>query len=351
MAVKVVAISDDDGATWFDLPGDGFEFTQDGDAVTDTILGQVFSSEFTGLITWGVSGNVIFKGVPGYACTIKKAGATTAMVDEPMSLVSGKTYKVTNVAKNVFDRAVALVFEDNGVVVDDADIESVDYLYGRVTFTSGYTVTGPITVASGSYLPLAVIGKFQELSLTQTAEANDDSYYQAVQANDGYRIHNYGLKTVSAEASGIFDSTGDFSNLLKSRGELILEIRPAGNDLTIARGFFRAMSNNASGDVGATEQQSINFSLNVPYDAAAGAAIVPFKWLIDPTSTLAPAVVKCISAWENSEVIKVRYSPDGVGGADEAEGDVIVSDVSFNSSIDATNDFSLSFMGAGEITV
>lgn len=350
MAVKVVAISDDSGANWFDLPGDGFEFNQDGDPVSDTILGQVFQSEFTGLISWGVSGNVIFKGVPGYACTIKKTGTSTAMSAEPMSLVSGKTYKVTNVAKNVFNRSIALTFLDNAVAVDESDIESIDYLFGRVTFASGYTVTGPVTV-TGEYLPLAVIGKFQELSLTQTAESNDDSYYSAVQANDGYRIHNYGLKTVAAEASGIFDATGDFSNLLKTRGELILEIRPAGNDLTVARGFFRAMSNNGSGDVGATEQQSINFSLNVPYDAAAGAAIVPFKWLIDSTSTLAPAVVKCINAWSNSTLLMVRYSPEGVGGAGEAEGDVMVSDVSFDSSIDGTANFALSFMGAGEITV
>ncbi len=351
MAVKVVSVSDDSGASWFDLPGDGFDYNHDADSITDTILGQTYASAFSGLITWGVGGNVIFKGVAGYNCSIKKTGTTTAYTDEPMSLVSGKTYKVTNAAKNVFDRAVALVFEDNGVVVDAEDIESVDYLYGRVTFVSGYTVTGPVTVASGSYLPLASVGKFKELSLTQTAEANDDTYYQIAQSNGGYKVHNYGLRTVSLEASGIYDSASDFDSLIQARQELILEIRPANDELTIARGYFRAMTNNNSGDVGATEAESVNFELNVPYDSTGGAAIVPFKWLIDTTSTIPSAVRKCIDAWQNTTDLLVRYSPNGVGGAGEKEGNAIVTEVSFASSIDGTNDYSVTFMGDGAITV
>ena len=349
MAVKVVAVSTDNGVTWLSLPGDGFELSHEGNEITDTILGQNYASAYTGLINWSVSGNVIYKGVAGYSLTIKKTGSSTAYADEPMSLVSGKTYKVTNAAKNVFDRQVALVFEDNGTPVLAADIESIDYLYGRVTFASSYTVTGPVTVASGSYLPLAAVGKFKETSLTQSAEVIDDSYYQAVQANNGYVINNYGLKTVSLEASGILDTSEDFNALIKDREELIIEIRPAGNDLTIARGYFRAMTSNFSGDVGATEAESVMFTLNVPYSESAGAAIVPFKWLFDSSTTLTAAVRACINAWQNETNIKVRYSPEGVGGAREVEGDAVVTEVSFSSSIEGNNEFSLTLSGAGEL--
>ena len=46
--------------------------------------------------------------------------------------------------------------KDNGVTVAAANIASIDYLFGQVTFVGGYTVTGPVTM-DASYIPTATI--------------------------------------------------------------------------------------------------------------------------------------------------------------------------------------------------
>lgn len=92
-------------------------------------------------------------GLAGYLGSVKVSGDSSAVVDQGMTLSSGKTYYSTSAANNIWDPTVAVTFEDNTVPVAAADIESVDYLMGKVTFASGYTVTGPVTF-SGNVLEL-----------------------------------------------------------------------------------------------------------------------------------------------------------------------------------------------------
>src|SRR5690606_16541080 len=101
-----------------------------------TIFGQAFESGETGLIGATINSNALYKGFAGYIVKMLKSGNSTSLTDEAMSLVSGKTYQVTDTAKQLLDIGVALVVEDNNVVVSSANIESIDWLFGKVTFKS-----------------------------------------------------------------------------------------------------------------------------------------------------------------------------------------------------------------------
>lgn len=341
MPAKTIQVSDDNGSNWYTLPGNQGELTYEGNEIEDTIFGQNFESDMTGLIGWSVDANGLYKGYAGYVAKIMKSGTPTALTDEAMSLVSGKTYQVTNSAKRCFDRATALVFEDNSTPVDSADIDSIDHLFGRVTFTSGYTVTGPITVASGNYLPLTQLGKGKSFTLTQTANAIDTTDFATAQANSGFRTFIYGLKTVQCELQGVFDSTAALRALLAARSELVLEINPDGAGLSVARGFFRAMSTGQSGDVGELEEETVSFNLSVPDQAD---VVTPFKWLHASNTTLNTAIQKCLSAWAGETLIDVRYLYDGTNGR---AGDAVITDLTLTGGLEAMNEFSVAFQGSG----
>ena len=199
-------------------------------------------------------------GTAGYLTTVKRGGTPTAFSDEPMSLASGRTYQVVDPVKRVWDRDLAPTVYDDGVEVDSADIESLDYLFGRVTFASGYSVAGPVTV-DGQYMPLAPVGGANSYKLNLGGDVLDDTDYDSAQASGGHRSKRYGLLDVSLTLSRWEDLSRDFSDLLLSGQAVLIEVRPGGGDLT-ARGWYVIESDNWSGDVAALETGEIGFLLD-----------------------------------------------------------------------------------------
>jgi len=110
----------------------------------------------------------------GYATSVMMTGTSTAMTDDAMKLVSGKTYKIVATAKRVWDRTQTITVKDNTVAVSASNILSIDYLFGQVTFVSGYTVSGAITV-SGKYLPMAAVAGSHAYTLNTARELLDDT--------------------------------------------------------------------------------------------------------------------------------------------------------------------------------
>lgn len=108
---------------------------------------------------------------------VKLDGTPVALAAEPMSLVSGKTYRVTALAKRCFDPSVALEIRDNGVAVGAANIEAIDYMNGLVIFAAAYTPTGPITVQSGSYIPFVTIGTVKSFDFQTMKDMLDKSVF------------------------------------------------------------------------------------------------------------------------------------------------------------------------------
>lgn len=343
MPAKRVQISDDNGSNWYTFPGNTGELTREGQDLNDTIFGQNFESGMTGLFSGALNANGLFKGYAGYMAKLMKSGSTTAFTDEATTLVSGKTYKITAATKNVWDRSVAVVVEDNGVAMNAADIESIDYLFGRVTLDSAYTPTGAITV-TGSYFPMTQIAKGRSYDLTQTANAIDNSVFETVQANGGYRTFEAGLKTVKLSISGVYATSNAFEALLAARAECIIEINPDGAGKSMARGWFRPMSMGQSGDVGDLEEGSLDFTLAVPDQED---VVTPFKWIHDATSTLNTSIKKALAAWEADSVVDVRYLHDGTNGF---TGDAIVTDLSLSGGMEAMNEFQVKFAVSGALT-
>jgi hypothetical protein len=343
MAAKTIQLSADGSTNWLTLPGSKGELEYQASDLKDTIFGQEYESGQTGLIGWMANANGVYKGYAGYVAKVLKSGSTTAMTDEAMTLVSGKTYKITNAAKNVWDRTVTPTFEDNAVAISANDIESIDYLFGRVTFTSGYTVTGPITVATGSYLPMAVVAKANSFTLTQTADTKETSDFETAQANGGFRTFEYGLRKVELSTQGTFATSNGFKALLTARSEVVIEINPDGANGSVARGWFKPMNTGQSGDVGALEEETLSFSLAVPYQSD---VIAPFAW-VHTSSTLSAALQLALSSWANGTECHVRYLSDGTNGQ---KGEMVITDISLTGGLEAMNDFALKMQGTGAPT-
>jgi len=340
MGTKTVAVSTDD-ITYNTLPGNSGELNNEAGAIDDTIFGQAYKSSETGLINWGVKAPAFFKGYAGYLAKIKKQGTSTVMTTEAMTLVSGKTYKITNTAKNVWNNTVAPTVFDNGVN-QTANVLSINYLFGQITFKASYTPTGPVTV-TGAYYPTVTLGSTMSYTLTQTAEAVENTAFDVAQSNGGYRTYTGGLKTVSLELGGFYNISSALRAALQARGTFLIEIDPSGTGKSVARGFFKLLKDDQSGDVGALEEESVNFELQVP-----ASDYVPYGWMHDATTTLHTSIQQTLAAWENSTSINVKYLYDGTNGI---KGSAIVTDVTLSSGLDNMNEFQASFQGSGAQTV
>lgn len=351
MAAKKIQISSDGGSTWLDLPGSTGSFSSEAEEIDDTILGQTFKSNDVGMQGWNVSSDGIFKGFSGYLAELKQVGTPTTMTAEAMTLLSGDTFEIGDAAKAIWDRSSGIVIDDDATPVADADILSIDYLFGRVTFVSGYT-PGTITV-DGDYYPTAAAGCSNSYNLTMNAESIDTSCFNTAQANDGTRTFDSGLRTVSLELTGIYDASEAFKTILTNREEIIIEIDPAGDGSSIARGFFKLTTAGQSGAVGALEEETLNFTLSVPYETPS--VTTPFGWDHAAGTTLAPSIQAVLNAWENElNTYEVRYLPTGAAGAsplDGIEGAFVATDVSLSGGLSNMNTFTMELMGNGQYTI
>lgn len=339
MAAKSVQVSTDN-ITYYTLPGGTGKWDDAAAAIDDTIFGQNYKSSEIGLIKWTASANALYKGFAGYVAKIRQSGISTAVVAEPMSLVSGKTYKTTAAAKNVWDWTVVPTIKDNAITVAPANIASYDYLFGRVTFVSGYSVTGAITF-DGNYLPMSDVAKADSFTLTQTAAIIDHTDFPTAQANGGYMVAIAGLKTVGLELGGFYDVSSAFWTVLEGRSKLIIEINPDGSSLSVARGIFKLANRGQSGNVGALETETRKFELSIP------AGIDPiFNWVHDAATTLSTGIQLLLTAWLAGNLVYVRYEPDGIGQTGFT-GQAVISDVTLKSGLAAMNDFTAAFEGSG----
>lgn len=351
MAAKAINISNDGGTTWVTLPGSQGAFDNDAEAVDDTILGQIYQSNDVGLKGWAVNSDGIFKGFSGYLAELKQVGTAVSFTAESMTLVSGLTYAIDDDTKDIWDRSEATMdILDNAVSVAAADIESIDYLFGRVTFVSGYTPTTPIT-ATGKSFPVSAIGCANAYNLTMSADAIDVTCFNIAQANAGSRVFEAGLRTVALELTGVFNATANLKSILEARSEIIIEIDPAGDGSSIARGFFKLATTGQSGAVGALEEETSNWQLTVPDETTNPQIEYPFSWRHTAT-TLNLALQWLLESWLTGlNTYDVQYLPTGVEGAsplDGIEGNFVVTDVSLSGGLSNMNVFQASLQGTGE---
>jgi hypothetical protein len=341
-SAKKVRIAPATTVAWVTLPGNTADFQADADMLDDTVFGHAFKSMQPDILSWSLSSNAIYKGYSGYQAVIKKTGAPVVMTDEPAALLAGQAYRITDATKRLIHVGTTVVVKDNGVN-RTSDVETVNFLFGVVTFKVGYVVTGPVVV-TGAYLPSSQICAMNKYSLSQQAEAIDETDLCVAQTNSGFRQYKTGLKTVSLELSGFYRPATGFLDELKNRERLMIEINPDGVGKSTARGFFVAKSDKQSGKVGALEEESVSFDLYVPDN---GLLATPFAWLHDSTSTINGAVKTLLSAWETGDLVEARYLEDGLTGK---QGSAVPTNVSIAGGLGALNEFSVQLKGSGGIT-
>lgn len=342
MASKKVRVAPATTTDWSTLPGSSADLRITADMIEDTIFGAAFKSEFPDAISWEIGSNAVYKGYSGYSAIIRKGGTPTAMTDEAMSLVSGKTYVVTAATKRIIDFATAVVVEDNNVD-RTTEVESIDFMFGTVTFKSTYTVTGAVTITA-AYIPASQICAMNKYSLTQTAEAVDTTDLCIAQANNGARQFAMGIKTVGLELSGFYKTTSGFMDVVKNRSKLVIDVNPDGAGKSICRGVFVAKDNKQSGKVGNPEEDSVSFSLYVPDNALMAS---PFSWYHDATTTLNLGVRTLLAAWQDGALVESRYLEDGTTGK---QGSALPTSLSLSGGLGALNEFSVQLKGSGAIS-
>lgn len=346
MAAKNLAISADD-VTYYTLPGSQGDLSRDASAADDTIYGQTFRSTFPAILSWSLKGNAVYKGFAGYQATVKKVGTSTTFTTQACTLVSGKIYQINDTTKRIWDRSAAVTVYDNAID-HTADVESIDFLFGKVTFKSTYTVTGPVTV-SGKSFPVSSLGSIRGFTLTQTSEVKDTTTYAVAQSNGGYKTGEPGLRTVSIELPGVYDAINGLAALLEARSEVIIEINPDGNGATgsIARGFFRATKQSQQGNVGALEEENVTFNLSVPIQSSGPSLAIPFGWSHHASSPIPTAIKTCLNAWQNETLVYAKYLPDGVAGV---KGAAVITNMTLSSTMEGVNTFQVDLSGSDALT-
>jgi hypothetical protein len=339
---KRIRISDDAGTTWYTLPGNTGDRRLEASQINDTVFGQSYESQAPGLIQGMLTSNAIWKAAAGYQATIKKGGTSTSMTAEACSLVSGKTYQITNTAKRVIDYDTALTVYGNAIAIAASNIESIDYLTGKVTFISSYTPTTPITI-TGNYMPMATFANCKAFTLTQSAAEIDTTVYETAQANGGIRTFVQGLKTIGLELQGVQANSATNRADLLARSLFYAEIAPAGGG-DFFRGFFKRANTGRSGQNGALEEENLSLALYVPDGSL---VLNPFSWTFGAGTVLNTAIQKVINAYAAGTVIKVQYLPDGTVGE---QVDAIVTEATLSNDIGGLNEFRYGFRATGAYT-
>lgn len=341
--VKAIKISDDGGTNYYTLPGNNGEFVDDLGELDDTVFGQEYKSGQPNLIGWSVNANAFYKGFAGYNADLKKKNTSTSMTGEAMSQTTGQEYQIDTTTKRIWDRTATFTVYDGATDVTD-EVLTYNYLFGKVTFKSTYTVVGAITI-DGKYYTTTTLAKYRSFTLAMTQDPIDDTDIPAAQANSGHRTFEYGLRTVGLTLNGVYAVANGYRTSLVNREELIIEIDPVGSGKSVARGFFKPLSRSQSGNVGDLEEESANFTLSVPFSAVLD---VPFSWeFASSGGDISTAVQKAIEAFLNSTVLKVDYSDNGTTGH---RGDCIVADISLTGGLDAMNEFAVNLQGTGSVT-
>jgi hypothetical protein len=171
---------------------------------------------------------------PGFKALIQITGGALATVNEAFTMLSGDiSYQVTNAAKRVIDWNTALTVQrslDGGASYTTVTNYSVDYLFGKITFTVANPV-GTLVRASYNYLPLYTFAEGRDVSFDVSAAELDTTVFGDT---DTHRIHglfdlsgsitSLTLLNVTLDAPGTSEKT--LAELLNDRDFVVLTYKP-----------------------------------------------------------------------------------------------------------------------------
>jgi len=326
-----------DGVDWKEVPAESPTLNKNVVMQENTDLSNTtgFKSRLQGLkdFNLGLEGNFS----PGltYQFNIKKSGTSTGMIDETMSNIVGNTFKIDDADKEIFDREVTPTFEDNGVPVDAADIESIDFLVGTVTFTAARTE--PVTV-TGNFIPVTATVCVNQGSLDMNIELEEDTNIKS--ATNGWKTRVPKLKDVSMSLTAFNDLNKDFFGHIDNADIILAEITLGTVDPQIIRGWFIVESDNDTGGVADVETEEISLQLD-------GDALSSFTWIY-PTSGFNEALRILTDFFFNEGDLHAQILPEN-DIAKGFEGQVVMESFSLTLDINGKVTFSSSLQGNGAL--
>ena len=192
-------------------------------------------------------------GTVGYQAKFRKSGTSTSFTGESMTVVTGNTYQIDTDSKQVWNRLSTFTFYEDSVEISSSDISSIDYLFGKVTFST--SKTGSITV-DGDYLPTALIAGGYEATMNRTNQL----FTSTDQSNAGFETKETGIKDVNITVSRFDDLSGDFVTILNSGNPIVVEFAPVSTK--VYRGWFILSGKDQTIDVNALIEDTLTFDLS-----------------------------------------------------------------------------------------
>jgi len=206
----------------------------------------------------------------GKNARIRVAGTGVTFTDEACTLVSGKTYKITDRDKIRWDRDETVTVKDGGSAVPSINISGIQYLTGQIIFVSTYTPTGAITV-SGTYRPSSIIGWTKRGNINESIELQDVTNFKtaATDVAAGVNASRRRLANI-VDATGSFggftDTTSDFEATMKSKQSVILEYQSDVNETAVTYIECLLDTNDKTFDVENPNEIDINWTAAYPVE-------------------------------------------------------------------------------------
>ena len=201
---------------------------------------------------------------------IRKSGSALSTTGEAFTLVTGKTYKVTDRDKIRFDTSSTITVYDNAVEVDSSNY-SIQQLTGQVIFISTYTVTGPIT-ADYSYFPSTIIGFARTADITVLVDLENSTTFKTAKDDiDAGGVASSRkeplIVTASGSIGGFYDTSENFGQDLSNGTEVIMEFQP---DYSVATNIIYVKTyletDNISFNVEELNKYEVNFQSILPVE-------------------------------------------------------------------------------------
>ena len=183
-----------------------------------------------------------------------------------MTVVSGDTFQIDDVNKQIWDRDVVPTFEEDAAPIDPSDVLSINYLFGKVTFVT--PKTGAITV-SGTYMPVVEVAGSNSYTVNMNSAILDDTNFKDANSNGGFRTRVPGLNDVSVSLSRWYDLVKTFITPWLSRSVVLIDITLGGGTDGI-RGWFKIESLPLAGDISALESEELSFQLDGDVNSSFG---------------------------------------------------------------------------------
>lgn len=163
--------------------------------------------------------------IAGYNVALYVGGTPITMTGEAMSLVSGNTYRITDINRRIIDPETAITVYENGTPTVQSI--TVDYLQGTVTFAGA--ATGPVTI-DGKFIPRS------RLACARTFELNEE---RAEYDSTCFKLEGETDAGVRRRFIGLTDATGSLEHIEPVTDQVDTSGTGAGVDATLVSALLR----------------------------------------------------------------------------------------------------------------